>query len=277
MASQTRAKFGYLSYNTMLSNIAQETDPKKKLDAYDLNFTPDTKECYIIAPDLTPWAIKSKVYTFDNIDVAIEQLNQNTDTYAGQIVAILHGNKYVGYIVNNIENKFSVSPLYEHPEEVDYNTLGNKPITNLIGTLDNPINAEELDSGIYAVKGQYVISTLYDTIFLSASDTILIVNQEEHKIKRITTDEIVDYIITSNDITSSSFVTSDFLDSEGYATEQYVDEKIAALEIVTRKEVEEYVNQLVNEVINTNLNEKIDQILDEKLQSMDESDIDNLF
>jgi len=277
MATQTRAKFGYLNYEAMLINISQETNPKKKLDAYDLNFTPDTRECYIIAPDLTPWAIKSKVYTFTSVESAIEQLRQNTDTYPGQIIAIQVAEKYRGYIVNAVSDGWEVSPLSEHAEDIDYDTLGNKPIINLIGTLDNPIVAEELESGIYKIKGQYTISCQLETVFLSASDTLLIIKHEENQtsIKKITADEITDYSIKDDGFSISTVITSDFI--KGYATKDYVDNKIAALDVITRDEVESYIQQAVNNVFDSTLDKGIDQKLDEKLQNVGESEIDTLF
>lgn len=281
MSSQTRAKFGYLNYETMISNLSQKANLKKKLDAYDINFTPDTKECYVIAPDLTPWAIRSKVYTFDGIGSAIEQLRRNTDTYSGQIIAIQSNEKYRGYIVNATSDgdSWNVSPLSEHEEEIDYNTLGNQPILNLIGELDSPINVEDLENGIYKIKGQYTISSQLETVFLSAADTIITIKHAEDKtyIKQITSDEIVDYVIDSNGITFSTIVTSDFLSKQGYITEQEVDDKIAALNIITENDVKAYVQQTINESIGNVIDEKIDQALNEKLQSVDESEISNLF
>lgn len=40
----TRAKFGYLTYKDMVAKIAD-----KKLDEYDICYTKDTHECYIIS------------------------------------------------------------------------------------------------------------------------------------------------------------------------------------------------------------------------------------
>lgn len=279
MATQTRAKFGYLNYEAMLLNIAQETDPKRKLDAYDLNFTPDTKECYIIAPDLTPWSIKSKVYTFDNINLAVEQLNQNNDTYAGQIIAIKSNEKYYGYIVNPASGGWSVSPLSEQIGEIDYNTIGNRPIKNIYGEIEKPVIVSDLNNGIYTINGQYQISPDINTILSSATNHIVIVEHgaDTIHIKRITADDITDYSIANNTTTISKIVTSDFLQENGYITAEEVDIKIAALDAVSRSEVTEYIKETVLANLDNIIDEKIDTKLDEKIIAVDNTEIEALF
>lgn len=273
MAAQTktRAKFGYLNYDSMIKKIADG-----KLDAYDINFAPDTKECYVITPELTPWAIKSRVYTFDDENSAIEFLNTNSDTYAGQIVSILSDNKYKAYVVNEDTQGFSVTPLSSYGDEIDYDTLGNRPIVNLVGTLDNPISIDSLESGIYMIKGQYVIAGI-DTVFLSASNVLFVVDKSESYLnfKKITSHEITDYSIIDGETKLNTIVTSDYLDECGYATTEYVDAKILALDFITKEEISEYVENVINETLNDTIDEKIESKLAEA--EADTSDIDSMF
>ena len=95
MSVDSRTKFVYLSYDDITTSIGNGV-----LDEYDMCITKDTHEIYVIREDLTPFAIKSKVYVFNSIDEAVQILNQNTDTYVGQIVSIIVGDKYRGYMVN---------------------------------------------------------------------------------------------------------------------------------------------------------------------------------
>lgn len=269
--NKTRAKFGYLNYDSMIKKIAN-----KELDAYDINFAPDTKECYVVTPELEAWAIKSRVYTFDNVDLAIESLNTNSDTYAGQIVSIRFDEKYKAYIVNKDTQGYTVTPLSSYEGEIDYNTLGNRPIVNLVGTLDNPISVETLDNGIYMVKGQYVIPGV-DTIFLSASNVLFIVEKDESvtHIKKITSHEMTDYTVTEEGTTSDVTITSEYLDKQGFATTEYVDNKILALDFITREEASVYIENVIQESFTTVIDERIDEKLAES--EADNSAIDNLF
>lgn len=273
MAAQTktRAKFGYLNYDSMIKKIADG-----KLDAYDINFAPDTKECYVITPELTPWAVKSKVYTFDDENSAIETLNTNSDTYAGQIVSILSDNKYKAYIVNEDAQGFTVTPLSTYGEEIDYDTLGNRPIINLVGTLDTPISIDTLESGIYMVKGQYTIAGI-DTVFLSASNVLFVIDKSDTYLhfKKITSHEIIDYSIVDGEAKSTTLITSDYLDGCGYATTEYVDNKILALDFITKDEISVYVENVINESLSNTIDEKIEEKLAEA--EADTSDIDSMF
>ena len=105
MASKTRAKYGYLSYNDIADRIESG-----KLDAYDVVFTTDTKEIVVITPELSTFSVRSRVYVFDTVADAETALNQQSETYAGQLVAILQGDVYRGYIVNRLNDTFLVTP-----------------------------------------------------------------------------------------------------------------------------------------------------------------------
>lgn len=262
MAQNKRAKHGYLSYNDMLAKIEAG-----QLDAYDIVYTKDTKECIVITPELLPSPIKSRVYVFDNVADAEQKLNEYTDTYVGQIVRVLSQDKYVGYIVNRSGGAFYVTPLCEYQDEIDYNTIGNKPIVNLTGTIDEPVQLSALEDGTYSVIGQYKVDNNDETIYLSASSTICMV---EHKdsiihIKTINSFVIYDYAIENQNVTRSAYLTESYLADNGYVTEQYVDEKILALDFMRREDVEEYVNEKLSQIVEVKFTEVIDQKIDEKI------------
>lgn len=274
-SQKNRARMGYLNYEAMLAKIEEG-----KLDAYDVNYTPDTHECYVISPELKPWSVKAKVYVFDNEVTAVETLNQNTDTYAGQLVSILSGDTYKAYVVNKNNTGFYVEPLSHVTDNVDYDTLGNRPIINLTGTLDEPVMVEKLENGIYAIIGQYQISHLLGTVFLSATRNLFMVEHSEDGatyVKKITSREITNYTIVEEEIIISHCVTTQYLEEQGFATTAYVDGKIAALDFITRGEVDEYVKQLVSDILDEVLDEKIETKLNEMIQAPTEDDIFNMF
>ena len=255
MSVDSRTKFVYLSYDDITTSIGNGI-----LDEYDMCITKDTHEIYVIREDLTPFAIKSKVYIFDSVEEANTQLNANTDTYVGQIVAILCNDTYRGYIVNSVDSQFTVTPLWENPEQIDYNTLGNRPIINLEGTLGNTIIVDELDNGIYNIKGQYKIDSSDITLNISANEILFMVEKSDDsiKIKQISHDNITDYLVLDGVITSDTYITSEYLFQCDYATKEYVDIKIAALQESINENVREYIADIVDEQLGTVLDEKVE-------------------
>lgn len=269
----TRAKWAYISYDSIQTKIDEGV-----LDQFDVIYTKDTHENLLISPDLSIIPIRSRVYVFNSIEEANEKINQNTDTYIGQIVSIITGDVCKGYIVNkNESDNYYVSAITA--DEIDYNTLGNRPIENIIGTLDKPIIITTLSSGLYKVKGQYKISDLEETIYLSADGDLFVV--ETNYIKRITKDSINNYIINGNSIIKETYITDEYLLSNGYTTTDYVDSKVAALEESIRTDIQSYVEETVEDVITQKvdviIDERLDAKLDEKIQPVSNDDVTNLF
>ena len=250
-----RAKYGYMSSASIPLKIQSG-----EIDAYDIVYTTDTHENYVISPNLEPLAVRSRVYVFDSVENANTLLNVNTDTYIGQIVAILCNNTYRGYIVNSVDGQFTVTPLWENPEQIDYNTLGNRPIINLEGTLGNTIIVDELDNGIYNIKGQYKIDSSDVTLNISANEILFMVEKSDDsiKIKQISHDNITDYLVLDGVITSDTYITSEYLSQCDYATKEYVDIKIAALQESINENVREYIADIVDEQLGTVLDEKVE-------------------
>ena len=255
----SRAKWAYLPYNSIQQKIDEGV-----LDAYDVIYTKDSHENVIITPDLTLWSVKSRIYTFDSVADANTALNTNTDTYKGQIVSILNGDKYTAYIVNQDPNGVYFATALS-AENIDYNTLGNRPIKNLIGTLDIPIMISSLDVGMYKVKGQYKISATDITTYLSTDGDLFIIEESDAEkfIKRFTKDTIQDYVISDSGVEKKTYITDKYLADNGYSTTTYVDGKLTAFEESIRQDIQTYVEQAVEDVIT----EKVDEIIDERLDA----------
>lgn len=270
---RNRSRLSFRKYDEIEDYINQG-----KLDSYDIVYTTDTHENIVIDPELNIVPIRSKIYRFPDIATANDSLNITSDSYEGQVVAILADGKYTGYIVNkNKDNVFYVSPLSD-PGKIDYDTLGNRPIINKVGTLDNPITIENLDDGIYKIRGQYKLSINAVTVYLSTLDNIFLVRKDsDHTyIKKISATDITDYIVNSDGSTSASTIpTAKML--KDYATKTYVEERLAALDFITKGEVESFVTQTVTEILNSQL----DTLVEEKVKNIyapsEKSDIDILF
>ncbi len=203
-----RAKFGYLTYDDMVAKIADE-----KLDEYDICYTKDTHECYIVSEDKVPVAIKSKVNTYSSTDDAEKDLNSSISTYEGQIVAIKYNDRFRAYIVEKNNDGFFVTPLDVARDVIDYDTLGNRPIVNIRGTTESPIIISELSDGIYHVSGQYTISSLDQNINLAMRD-ILFITDGKGNIQKISGKSIVNYSVTNGEVKEDIFATQSYVDSK---------------------------------------------------------------
>ena len=273
--ADTRAKFGFLTYDDMIARIADG-----KLDAYDIVFSKDQKQVFIVNEELEPIAMHSKVYVYESIEKANEALNTNTDTYEGQVVSILNGDVYYGYIVNKNEyGVYYVKPLYEHAEPIDYDTLGNKPIENKTGTYNNPIILAELPTGIYNICGKYKVTSEDEKEYLTGERRLVLVNNMgiTSTIRVVATDEIENFIVKDGNIISDRVVTERSLKEYGYTTEDYVNERIKELDIVQRNEIEEYIRNFITKEIETIINQKVDTVLNDKLQPLNDDDVRGLF
>jgi hypothetical protein len=275
--ANTRAKFGYLNYDSMIEKISNGV-----FDTNDIVFGKDTHETYIISEDSMPVPMRSKVYVFDSISNANTTLNTNTDTYKGQIVSILNNDKYTAYVVNQDPNGVYFATALSS-ENVDYNTLGNRPIENLVGTLDTPITIDSLDTGMYKVKGQYKVYETDITTYLSADGDLFIIEtfDTEKIIKRFTKDTIQDYVISDGGVEKRTYVTDKYLADNGYSTTAYVDSKLTAFEESIRQDIQAYVEQTVEQVIEQKVDEIIEQQLDikldERIKGSTDEEVQNFF
>ena len=273
----TRAKWAYLPYDSIQPKIDEGI-----LDQFDVIYTSDSHENLIITPDLTLWSVRSRIYTFDSVADANTALNTNTDTYKGQIVSILNGDKYTAYVVNQDSNGvYSATTL--SAENVNYNNLGNRPIENLVGTLDVSIIVENLDTGMYKIKGQYKIYNGEDTVYLSADGDLFIVeiSATEKFIKRLTKKTIQDFVISDGEIKKNTYITEEYLADNGYSTNDYVDVKLTAFETSIKNDIESYVEQTVEDIIinkvDAIIDERLDVKLDERIQISTNEEVEDFF
>ena len=93
--STQRAKFAYIKRDEI-----QKLINAGKIDANDIIYTNDSHENIFIGTDLSINPVRSKIYRFPDEDTAKEKINESSDTYAGQLIAILNDGTYKAYIVN---------------------------------------------------------------------------------------------------------------------------------------------------------------------------------
>lgn len=272
--AENRVKYAYLDYSDISTRIENG-----EIDQYDVVFTKDTHEQYLIKDDLSLLNIKSRIYCFDSIISAKEKLNSNTDTYEGQIVAIADNDSgvYHGYIVNKSNDEYIITSLTDNGNKIDYDSLVHRPIINKTGSLANPLTIGELDNGLYSVSGEYRIFLEYPTIFSSSINHLFVVEKENDKIyvKDVQAKKTVIYVLSNGQVSIEDVITSNYLTENQYITETDFDAKIKALDFVTRNEISDYVKQITTEYLEQNLDSKIDK----KINSLiaEDSEIDNLF
>ena len=251
------------------------------LGEYDFVICKDTKQFILIKDDLSLLPIQSRVYRYLDVESAEKELNKNEDTYEGQLVAILSKTGiYEGYIVNRNNNgKFYVTPLNVYSGSIDYDSLQHQPIYNLTGNITSPVILDIQKDGIYKVNGSYKISDSLDTVFSSMNNNMFIVSHEGDQtfIKKVGSYEIVDYIINNNNVSSSAVPTQEWLRSQGYASWTEVDAKIEAMGLITKNEIEEYVQNVILQTIDATVNERIENAFNTKFVEATEHEIVDIF
>lgn len=276
--ADNRVKYAYLNYDDI-----QERIKNGDIDEYDIVFTKDTHEQYFLREDLSLVNIKARIYRFDSVAIAIEQLNLNTDTYEGQIVAIADNDLgvYHGYIVNKSGDKYTVLSIADSGTVIDYDTLSHQPIINKKGTLSDTLIVGNLDNGFYSVSGEYKIFEEHITSFSTSTEHLFAVEVKENVkyVKEISAEKITTYTLSDGVVSVQETVTTDFLDENGYMTEEEFDAKIVALDLINKTEVSDYVKKITTEYLNENIETKINEKIDLKIESMiaSDSEIENLF
>lgn len=209
-------------------------------------------------------------------------INQRSDTYEGQIVAIINGSSYTGYIVNkNRGGKYYVTALNGYGGVINYNTLGERPIINMYGTLDEPIVISGLDTGIYKITGQYFFSPQDPVTHLSMASNLFLVERDDENdniyIKRISPHDIYDYTLYPDGSVITSVVpTQEWLRQQGYTTDEDLDRKLAALDLITRAEIADYVNSVIENRFELVINQKVAQAIDETMIPITDAEIINI-
>lgn len=276
--ADNRVKYAYLNYADISKRIENGD-----IDEYDVIFTKDTHEQYLIKDDLSLLNIKSRIYRFDSIESAKESLNSNSDTYKGQIVAIADNDLgvYHGYIVNRVDEEYTVTSLSDSGTSVDYNALAHRPVVNKTGTLANPLVVGDLENGLYSVSGEYKLFDEYPTIFSSSINHLFLVEKSETEsyVKDISAKEVITYSLINGKVTRSELLTQQYLSDNHYVTENDFDAKIAALDYITKVDASEYVKQITTEYLNENLGNIIATKIDEKISTLvvDDTEIEKLF
>lgn len=172
-------------------------------------------------------------------------------------------------IIGNLEDK---STVVDYINSLSYNKLSDKPIINMIGSLNAPVYITSLEDGIYKIKGQYIIGGSNTTVNLSPEDAFFLVSHDPDIQNKMTITKI-----------QCDSITLYFLESDGtYRTDKYITEEwIKAQNFMSAESVKEYVSQAIQEsvadVIDQTLDSKLDSALDAKLGGISTEELTNIF
>ena len=284
------SRFFFSSYREIQDHINAGT-----VNQWDIVLCSDTQEMLLVTDDFSLVPIQSRVYRFSSIASAESFLNSHKDSYPGQVISILSSvtGSYQAYMVNQRSNGtfFVQSISVYNSSDLDYNTIGNRPIDNIGGTMEQPTVLDTLDDGMYKISGAYKISDKLETVFQNLNGDLITVEHdlEGVSIKVISSSSISDYYVDEEKVTRRVYVTDEWIRDQGYLTDSEVDAKLQALNIITRDNALEYIQELVrqgvenvvydvvDEAMDATFNEKFDLRLSQKLVMEDQENIENLF
>lgn len=172
-------------------------------------------------------------------------------------------------IIGNLEDK---STVVDYINSLSYNKLSDKPIINMIGSLNAPVYITSLEDGIYKIKGQYIIGGSNTTVNSSPEDVFFLVSHDPDIPNKMTVTKI-----------QGDSIILYFLESDGtYRTDKYITEEwIKAQNFMSAESVKEYVSQAIQEtvadVIDQTLDSKLDSALDKKLSGISTEELTNIF
>ncbi len=172
-------------------------------------------------------------------------------------------------IIGNLEDK---STVVDYINSLSYNNLSDKPIINLIGSLNAPVYISSLDDGIYKIKGQFIIGGSSVTVQSSSEDIFFLVSHDPEVNKKMTITKI-----------QGTSIVLYFLDSDGtFRTDKYITKNwIDSQNFMSADSVKEYVNQIITEtvveIIDQQLDIKLDSALEKKISGISAEDLNNIF
>lgn len=177
--------------------------------------------------------------------------------------------KLLDDIVGNLEDK---STVVDYINSLSYNKLSDKPIINLIGSLNAPVYISSLDDGIYKIKGQFIIGKSNTTVQSSAEDILFLISHDPELPEKITITKI-----------QGTSIVLYFLQTDGtYRTDKYITENwIKDQNFMSADDAKEFITEsikeIASEIIDQQLDARLDSALDKKIGGISTEDLTNIF
>lgn len=238
-----------------------------------INGTNQITDIKFIGTNLMFYSNGNLIYSFDmsmteeDAQHIIEQVK--TSIGLDQYIKSADVSKLLDDIVGNLEDKNTV---VDYINSLSYNKLSDKPIENLIGSLNAPVYISSLEDGIYKIKGQYIISQSNPTVQSSAEDVLFFVSHDPELEKKMTitkmqgTSIVLYFLQTDGTYRTDKYITENWITDQNYMSAD------AAKEFITKT-----IQESVADVIDQQLDEKLDSALDKKIGGISTEELTNIF
>lgn len=238
-----------------------------------INGTNQITDIKFIGTNLMFYSNGNLIYSFDmsmteeDAQHIIEQVK--TSIGLDQYIKSADVSKLLDDIVGNLEDKNTV---VDYINSLSYNKLSDKPIENLIGSLNAPVYISSLKDGIYKIKGQYIISQSNPTVQSSAEDVLFFISHDPELEKKMTitkmqgTSIVLYFLQTDGTYRTDKYITENWITDQNYMSAD------AAKEFITKT-----IQESVADVIDQQLDEKLDSALDKKIGGISTEELTNIF
>ena len=238
-----------------------------------INGTNQITDIKFIGTNLMFYSNGNLIYSFDmsmteeDAQHIIEQVK--TSIGLDQYIKSADVSKLLDDIVGNLEDKNTV---VDYINSLSYNKLSDKPIENLIGSLNAPVYISSLKDGIYKIKGQYIISQSNPTVQSSAEDVLFFISHDPELEKKMTitkmqgTSIVLYFLQTDGTYRTDKYITENWITDQNYMSAD------AAKEFITKTNQES-----VADVIDQQLDEKLDSALNKKIGGISTEELTNIF
>ena len=238
-----------------------------------INGTNQITDIKFIGTNLMFYSNGNLIYSFDmsmteeDAQHIIEQVK--TSIGLDQYIKSADVSKLLDDIVGNLEDKNTV---VDYINSLSYNKLSDKPIENLIGSLNAPVYISSLEDGIYKIKGQYIISQSNPTVQSSAEDVLFFISHDPELEKKMTitkmqgTSIVLYFLQTDGTYRTDKYITENWITDQNYMSAD------AAKEFITK-----IIQESVADVIDQQLDEKLDSALDKKIGGISTEELTNIF
>ena len=204
------------------------------------------------------------LYSFDMsmTDEDAQHIIEQVKTSIGldQYIKAVDVTKLLDDIVGNLEDKDTV---VDYINSLSYNKLSDKPIENLIGSLNAPVYISSLEDGIYKIKGQYIISQSKPAIQSSAED---ILHGKMTVTKMQGTSIVLYFLQTDGTYRTDKYITENWIAEQNYMSAENA-----------KKFVLETIQETVSNIIDQQLDAKLDSALDKKISGISTEELTNIF
>lgn len=238
-----------------------------------INGTNQITDIKFIGTNLMFYSNGNLIYSFDmsmteeDAQHIIEQVK--TSIGLDQYIKSADVSKLLDDIVGNLEDKNTV---VDYINSLSYNKLSDKPIENLIGSLNAPVYISSLKDGIYKIKGQYIISQSNPTVQSSAEDVLFFIFHDPELEKKMTitkmqgTSIVLYFLQTDGTYRTDKYITENWITDQNYMSAD------AAKEFITKT-----IQESVADVIDQQLDEKLDSALNKKIGGISTEELTNIF